>query len=167
MESNLVLGDGPIPCTGMIVGEAPGATEEREGRPFVGPSGALLEEALEAAGTSRSKVYITNAYKIRPPGNRNPSEAELEAHRGLLEDELSAVSPLVIMTLGNVATGALTGFFNGITSRHGEEHQYRVGEEIIPVIPVFHPAYVLRYKSMKPQFFEDVATFVKRTLSEV
>lgn len=152
----------------MIVGEAPGATEEREGRPFVGPSGRLLEEALEAAGVSRSQVYITNAYKLRPPGNRNPSETELRAHRGMLEDEIGAVAPLAILTLGNIGMGAVTGVFSGITQLHGLEQQYEnTNGEIVPVIPTFHPAYVLRNRGAKSLFFEDVALFVKRTLSDL
>lgn len=146
----------------MIIGEAPGAQEEREGRPFVGPSGALLEEALDAAGISRSKLYITNAYKLRPPGNRNPLESELEAHRAMLEAELSAVRPIAIMTLGNIPRGALTGEFTGVTLVHGQETPF--GEAIL--VPAFHPAYVLRNKNVKDTFFEDVELFVRRTLIE-
>lgn len=157
----LVMGEGPVPCTAMIVGEAPGATEARLGRPFVGPSGNLLEEALNMAGANRAEVFITNAYKYRPDNNRNPTEDELDEHRLYLEDELSAVSPLGVLLLGAIATRAmLPDEYSGITKMRGKVYS---GDEV-DYYPTFHPAYVLRNPKAEPEFFGDVAEFVERTL---
>ena len=145
----------------MVVGEAPGAAEERLGRPFVGPSGKLLEQALEHAGASREELYITNAYKIRPENNRNPTTDELVDHWFYLVDELTAVSPLVIMSLGNIALTTLTGEPGGITHRAGKEETiYNTSGEGIILIPNFHPAFVLRSKSYEGRFFEITKQFI-------
>lgn len=98
-----VDGEGPVPCNFLILGEAPGAEEERQGRPFVGASGQLLDRAMEAAGIERGQVYITNAYKLRPPGNRNPTEDELSAHRAILIREFQEVDPHQVLLVGSVA----------------------------------------------------------------
>src|SRR5687767_2789989 len=116
---DLVKATGPVPCTGMIVGEAPGAEEAKQGRAFVGPSGKLLNMALEAADFSRELVYVTNTYKSRPPGNRNPTPTELEAHRSLFHKELKDVAPSVILALGRVAFDyVLLGSSNVPTERY-------------------------------------------------
>lgn len=159
---NLVMGDGPVPCTAMAIGEAPGEAEDREGRPFVGPSGQLLNEALEAAGAKRALVYVTNIYKHRPPNNRTPTMEEAEEHFDYLADELSAVQPLGILLLGAFALEATTGL-TGITQHRGAWFEH----EPAPMLPTFHPAYVL-YNRRKPEirdaFFGDVQEFVNRTL---
>lgn len=97
-----VGGDGPVPCDLMIVGEAPGAEEERLGKPFVGSSGQLLVTALKAAGVSRADVYITNTYKFRPENNRDPSKEEIEKHRPYLSVEVADVNPKAVMFVGKV-----------------------------------------------------------------
>lgn len=161
-SETLVMGEGPVPCTAMIIGEAPGATEARLGRPFVGPSGDLLEEALNMAGVNRAEVFITNAYKHRPDNNRNPTEDELEEHRHYLDDELTAVAPLGVLLLGTVATRTVFSEhpIPGITKIRGRV--YHRGE--VDYYPTFHPAYVLRNRRAEPEFFGDVAEFVERTL---
>ena len=159
----LVWGQGPAPCAGLILGEAPGENEEKEGVPFVGLSGKLLNEALEAAGISRDQVYVTNAYKLRPENNRTPTEEELYEHSEFLNRELDIVRPDFVLTLGNVAMGAMTGEFNGITRLHGKWIDGPF--DAVMVLPAYHPSYVLRQGGRDTfagsEFFADVATFVQ------
>lgn len=159
----LVWGQGPVPCTGLILGEAPGENEAAEGVPFVGLSGKLLNEALERAGISREQVYVTNAYKLRPENNRTPNEEELLEHSPYLNDELDMVRPKYVLALGNVAMGVMTGEFAGITRLHG---QWADGVyDAVRVLPAYHPSYVLRQGGRDTftgsEFFKDVATFVQ------
>lgn len=164
--NRMVWGSGPCPSPGFILGEAPGANEDREGIPFVGDSGRLLNEALEAAGITRDDVYVTNAYKLRPENNRTPTEEELLEHEPHLVRELQDCLPKAILTLGNVAMGALTGQFDGITRQRG--HWSIVYG--ISMLPTYHPSYVLRQGGRDSfagsDFFRDVRTFVERAYGE-
>ena len=164
-----VLGEGPVPCTGMIVGEAPGAEEDKQGRPFVGASGKLLDEALEAAGIHRPQIYVTNVYKLRPEGNRNPTQEEIDAHWPYLEDELNAVNPIGVLLLGNVALHTFFPDVPGITQVRGHIFQGMFGEQVsfTEYWATYHPAYVLYQNgdsSIRHTFFEDVAEFVNHTM---
>lgn len=163
----LVWGQGPAPCAGLILGEAPGENEQEQGVPFVGLSGGLLNLALESAGMSRDDVYVTNAYKLRPENNRTPNEEELLEHEQYLTDEFNTVKPRFVLALGNVATGVMTGEFTGILSKRGDWvypsdlwTQYGV-----PVLPTYHPSYVLRKGGLDSfaghEFFGDVRKFVE------
>lgn len=154
-----VPGKGPIPCEWLILGEAPGAKEAAEGRPFVGASGDLLDAALGHSGVARGSVFITNAYKLRPPGNRNPTATELELHRNFLDEEFKTVSPKYVLTLGNVPLQALCPDAPGITRARG---QWIDSEEWnVRVYPTYHPAYVLRNGVSKEVFFEDIRDFFR------
>ena len=134
----LVNGEGPVPSETLILGEAPGADEERAGRPFVGASGKLLDRALDAAGVSRAEVYITNAYKLRPPGNRTPTKAELEEHRGILLQEFREVGPRRILLLGSIALRVVFPSLSVGRARGSWLQRSRW------YMPTWHPAYVLR-----------------------
>jgi uracil-DNA glycosylase family 4 len=174
---NFVAGEGPKPCNGMILGEAPGAEEDRQGRPFVGASGALLEEALHNSGIGREQVYITNAYKYRPEDNRTPTEDEIAEHREkYLWDELLDVDPKVMLLLGNVALWTVTGD-KGITSKRGEWYYGSAVPDgatlafanTFDVMPTWHPSYVLRNGRGSPkeaEFMGDVEKFVRRMYQE-
>lgn len=133
----MVNGEGPIPCEWLLLGEAPGAEEQKQGRPFVGASGKLLDGALDAANVRRENVYITNAYKSRPPGNRDPSEAELEEHHALLIEEFKAVDPRKVLLLGSVARRGVSGV---TTVRRGE---WALSEAGRWYLWVYHPAFML------------------------
>lgn len=152
--SKLVWGVGPADALGAIVGEAPGEEEEKQGVPFVGASGKLLNEALDAAGLSRSNVFITNAYKLRPEGNRTPTQDELDEHDEYLWEELESRPIRGVLALGNVALQALTGRPGGITRRRGK------WENDGWVMPTWHPSYVLRQGGRDSfaggEFFADV-----------
>lgn len=155
-----VPGAGPKPCPGMIIGEAPGAQEEREGRPFVGPSGELLMEGLELGGLSRDQVYITNVVKERPPGNRNPSREEIELALPELVGEGRDVDATYVLLLGRVAAGAL---FPATLARHHNRMTdlrgltFDRGDRLWAF--TWHPAATLYDASKRPEFLMDVATW--------
>jgi uracil-DNA glycosylase len=125
----------------MFVGEGPGAEEDRQGLPFVGRSGQLLDRLVaEEMGLTRDQCYVCNVVKCRPPGNRDPRPDEIEACRPWLEAQIDQVEPKVIVTLGRFAAQVLLGTTEGINKLRGRSYPYRSGV----LIPTFHPAAVLR-----------------------
>jgi DNA polymerase len=124
----------------MFIGEGPGADEDLQGEPFVGRAGKKLDEMIAAIGLSRPDVYIANVVKCRPPQNRDPERDEIETCSPFLVRQIEAIRPRVIVTLGAPATRTLLGTRIGITKLRGEWQEYRG----IPVMPTFHPAYLLR-----------------------
>ena len=153
-RTQIVFGEGNPEPRVVFVGEGPGAEEDRTGRPFVGPAGELLTRMIEACGWKRSEVYICNIVKCRPPGNRDPEPDEVEACRPFLERQLRALAPEVIVTLGRPATSALLGRSVSITQLRGRWQQWRE----IPLMPTFHPAYVLRNYTLqtRQQVWDDL-----------
>ena len=143
-RTQVVFGDGPVPCDVMFIGEGPGADEDDQGRPFVGRAGQLLDQILEAAGMPRETVYISNVVKCRPPNNRAPQRDEIKACWPYLEAEIKYVRPKVIVTLGNIPTKKLLDTDAGITKVRGQFMDYRDG---IQIFPMFHPSYLLRNPS--------------------
>jgi len=140
-RTQVVFGTGDPAAELMFVGEGPGAEEDRQGLPFVGRSGKLLDRVLlEELGLTRDRVYIANVTKCRPPGNRDPEPDEIEACRPWLERQIELVAPRVVVTLGNFATKLLLNTREGITKLRGREYPFRTGV----LIPTFHPAAVLR-----------------------
>jgi len=151
----LVFGEGnPAPRL-LFVGEGPGREEDRVGRPFVGRAGALLDRMIRAMGFTRGEVYIANAVKCRPPENRTPTAEEMEACRPLLEEQIRILRPRVIVALGAPAARTLLKREEGITALRGRAHPYP-GDEGIPVVPTFHPAYLLRKEREKPKAWVDL-----------
>lgn len=127
----------------MLIGEAPGADEDAAGEPFVGRAGQLLDQILLSVGLDRHQLWITNIVKFRPPGNRNPTPAEIRASEPVLLEEIRLVNPQVIAPLGNVPTQFLLDTKDGITKLHGTWAEFHG----IRVMPLFHPAYLLRNPS--------------------
>jgi DNA polymerase len=150
--TNAVPGDGNPHAEFVCVGEAPGAEEDRTGKPFVGPAGELLTKILAAIDLTREDVFICNVLKHRPPGNRNPSPDEVAACKPYLLREIAAVKPEVIVVLGNTAMKNLLGTREGITRLRGTFQDYNG----IRVMPTFHPAYLLRDPSKKRETWEDL-----------
>ncbi len=146
-RTQVVFGEGPLSAQLMIVGEGPGEEEDRQGRPFVGRAGQLLDRILEAAGIPRQKVYITNIVKCRPPGNRTPlpDEARICTDRWL-KREIELVAPQIIVPLGAVAAEFFLGEKVSITKVRGQWFEWNG----IRVFPMFHPAYLLRNPSRSP-----------------
>lgn len=160
---NFVWGNGPKPCDIMVVGEAPGANEEEQGIPFVGAAGQNLNKALEEADIPRDTVFVTNVYKIRPPGNRTPTDEEIYAHFPYLVKEFKAVKPQFVLLLGNTALKAVTGEV-GITQKHGTRligHKSMVMFNLPFVYCTYHPAAIIYNKSVRADFFNDIKTFGK------
>jgi DNA polymerase len=142
----------------MFVGEAPGAEEDRQGKPFVGRAGRLLDQLLEEIGMERGRdVFVANVLKSRPPGNRDPQPEEIEACRPYLERQIQLIRPLVICTLGNFATKLLTGSPTGITRVRGRPQEREVAGEPVLLFPLFHPAAALRTPAVLQQLREDFA----------
>ena len=143
-----VFGEGAPDAQLMFVGEGPGEEEDRQGRPFVGKAGQLLDKMIVGMGLRREDVYIANVVKCRPPGNRTPLPDESATCVGLyLKRQIQIIRPKVIVTLGNPATQALLGAVGGITKVRGRWHTMRAlvpGLEEIAIMPTFHPAYLLR-----------------------
>ncbi|MDH3540563.1 MAG: uracil-DNA glycosylase, partial [Acidimicrobiia bacterium] len=140
-RTTVVFGSGSPTARLMFVGEAPGANEDREGVPFVGLAGQLLETLLGEIGLTRDEVYIANVLKCRPPGNRDPQQDEIDSCKGYLRRQLELVDPEVVMTLGNFATKLLLRTTTGITRLRGQVYPWWRG---IQVVPTFHPAAALR-----------------------
>ena len=157
-RTNIVFGVGSPEARLMFVGEAPGEDEDLQGYPFVGKAGQLLTKMIEAMGLGREDVYICNTVKCRPPNNRNPEPDELLACEPFLKGQLGAVKPEVIVTLGKFAAQALLREQTPITRLRGQWREY----EGIPVMPTFHPAYLLRSPAEKGKVWEDLKQVMKR-----
>jgi uracil-DNA glycosylase len=152
---SIVFGVGDPDADLVIIGEGPGEQEDLKGEPFVGPAGQMLDKMLEnVLQLRREQVYITNVVKCRPPKNRNPEPDEVESCRPFLEAQLTAIRPKLVLVLGSVACRALFGSDLGITRARGAWHEYAG----IPVMPTFHPAYLLRKPEDKKYTFEDLKT---------
>lgn len=152
-RTKAVPGEGPAHAEIMFIGEAPGAREDKLGRPFVGAAGKFLDELLEQAGVTRADVWITNVVKCRPPGNRDPQMVEIETcTSNYLDNQIKIVNPSIIVTLGR---HSMSKFFvkAKITQIHGQ--MQKVGKRF--VIPMFHPAAALHQTSLRPVILADFA----------
>ena len=156
--TNTVIGDGNPQAPLMIVGEAPGAEEDRQGVPFVGPAGRLLDKMLAAIALDRGGVYITNMLPWRPPGNRSPTPEELALCLPFIERQIELVAPKLLVFVGGIAAKALLNRREGITRLRGKWFDYatpRIAEPI-PATAMFHPAYLLRQPSAKRDTWRDL-----------
>jgi DNA polymerase len=161
-RTQIVFGDGNPDADLLFIGEGPGEQEDLRGVPFVGRAGELLTRMIEKGlGIPRSEVYICNIVKCRPPGNRNPQAGEVTACRPFLDGQIDAVRPRVIVTLGKPASSLLLGRDIAITRVRGTWHEYRG----IPVMPTFHPAFVLRqYTELNRRLvWEDLKAALERS----
>jgi len=154
---SLVFGEGNPEAELVFVGEAPGADEDVQGRPFVGRAGQLLTKIIGAMGMKREEVYICNILKCRPPGNRNPQPEEIAPCEPFLVRQLEAIRPRVICALGTFAAHALLKTEAPISVLRGRFHSYQG----IPLMPTYHPAYLLRNPEAKKQVWEDVQRIMK------
>ena len=156
-RTQVVFGVGNPEADLMFVGEAPGFHEDKQGVPFVGQAGKLLETLLNAIGLSRSDVYIANVLKCRPPGNRDPQPEEIEACESHLFHQIELIRPTLVATLGNFATKLLSGKPTGITRVHGVPEQVTLGGNEVTLYPLYHPAAALYTRSMLAVLEEDFA----------
>jgi DNA polymerase len=156
-RTQVVFGSGHPDADLMFVGEAPGFHEDKQGMPFVGQAGKLLEKLLAGIGLERSDVYIANVLKCRPPGNRDPQPDEIEACESHLFRQIELIQPRVVATLGNFATKLLSGKPLGITRVHGQSQEVALGGNRVTLYPLYHPAAALYTPSMLKVLEEDFA----------
>jgi DNA polymerase len=168
-RTQVVFGVGNPDADLMFVGEAPGFHEDKQGFPFVGQAGKLLDKLLAGIGLSRADVYIANVLKCRPPGNRDPMPDEKETCEPYLFRQIGLIEPKLIATLGNHATKQLTGKDIGITRVHGQEQQVTLGGRSVTLYPLYHPAaalYTPRMLEVLEQDFSRIPKLIGRALAE-
>jgi len=157
-RKTIVFGVGNPHARLVLVGEAPGREEDEKGEPFVGEAGRLLDRVLAAMGMSRDEVYICNVEKCRPPGNRDPQPEEIDACEPFLKRQLAAIRPQLIVTLGRFAAQSLLREKTAISRLRGQWREY----ESIPLMPTYHPAFLLRNPLAKREVWEDMKKVVAR-----
>ncbi len=155
-RTQTVFGTGDVRADLMLVGEAPGAEEDRQGEPFVGRAGQLLNEMLRAIGLAREQVYIANILKCRPPNNRDPESAEVQQCGGYLRRQVELVAPKLILALGRIAAQNLLHTQVSLARLRGELHHF--GAENVPLLVTYHPAYLLRSPQDKAKAWQDLCT---------
>lgn len=151
-RTNTVFGVGNQNADWMIIGEAPGAEEDRRGEPFVGRAGKLLDQMLFAIGHSRDSVFIANILKCRPPDNRDPKPDETAACRDYLERQIALIQPKIILAVGRIAAQTLLASDEPVGRMRGRQHDL----DGIPLVVTYHPAYLLRSPSQKRKSWSDL-----------
>lgn len=161
---NTVFGVGPADARLMIIGEAPGEEEDRQGEPFVGPSGQLLDRMLAAIGLERKEVYITNTLYWRPPGNRTPTPQEILACLPFMQRQIALIRPRVLMLVGGAAAKTVLQRSEGIMRLRGRWQAVEVpdGGPPVPALATFHPAYLLRSPAQKKEAWQDLQAVRER-----
>lgn len=163
---NLVFSDGVADAKIMLIGEAPGQDEDRQGKPFVGRSGQLLDTMLAAIGLSRQEnLYIANVVPWRPPGNRTPSLDEIAICKPFITRHIELVQPDYLLLVGNISTKTLLQTATGITKLRGQWHDYEDGDTGIKALPLLHPAYVLRRPETKADVWADLCRLKQALLN--
>ena len=163
--AHTVFADGNPAARIMLIGEAPGAEEDRQGLPFVGRAGKLLDKMLAAIELDRTTAYITNVLNWRPPQNRDPSPEEAAMCLPFLRRHIELINPGLIILLGAVAAKHVLGFSDGIMKLRGRWLEYRVGDVMIPVMATLHPAYLLRQPAHKKLAWRDLQAIEKKIQS--
>ncbi|MGH2973075.1 MAG: uracil-DNA glycosylase [Gaiellaceae bacterium] len=156
-RTQVVFGAGNPRADLMFVGEAPGFHEDKQGLPFVGQAGKLLDKLLAGIGMSRQDVFVANVIKCRPPGNRDPQPDEIEACESHLFRQIELIEPTIVATLGNFATKLLSGRPLGITRVHGQEQETTLGGRSVVLYPLYHPAAALYTPAMLKVLESDFA----------
>ncbi len=151
-RTHTVFGTGNHQAEIMFIGEAPGAEEDRQGKPFVGRAGQLLTEMLRAIGLSRDEVFIANILKSRPPGNRDPQVPEVAACMPFLQKQIQLIQPKLLVALGRIAAQNLLKSTAALSRLRGQIHYF----ETIPLLATYHPAYLLRTPLDKAKAYEDL-----------
>lgn len=166
-RSCIVFGEGSAEARIMFIGEAPGKEEDTQGRPFVGEAGQLLDRLIEKMGLRREEVYMANIVKCHPPQNRDPREDEIASCLLFLRRQIEIISPEAIVSLGKIASHTLMGAKESlsrfsITKTRGRFYEYQAESRAIPLMPTFHPAYLLRSPRDKWLTWEDALAVLKR-----
>lgn len=157
-RTNIVFGEGNVDAELMFIGEGPGMEEDRQGRPFVGDAGQLLTKLIKKMGFKREDVYIGNIVKCRPPLNRDPEDDEINTCFPFIKGQIEIISPRVIVALGRISSQTLIGLKVPISKLRGKFYQY--GN--VPLMPTFHPAYLLRNPKDKWRVWEDAQKVLEK-----
>jgi DNA polymerase len=155
-RTQTVFGVGDRKAEWLFIGEAPGAEEDRQGEPFVGRAGQLLNSILFAIGLSRERVYIANILKCRPPNNRDPQPEESRCCRPFLDRQIALISPKIIVALGRIAAQQLLQTDTPIGRMRGRLYHHALEDRRVPVIVTYHPAYLLRSPQEKAKVWADL-----------
>ena len=164
--TNLVFSDGNPFAKIMIVGEGPGANEDKEGKPFVGRAGKLLDKMLAAIKLNRKNVYISNVVNFRPPMNRRPTDEEIKKYLPFLNKHIELINPKILLLLGATALNALIGNEVVISKARGKWTNKKFGESTIQIIASFHPAFLMRQPDQKKYTWEDLK-MIRKKISEL
>lgn len=162
---NTVIGRGNISTSLLFIGEAPGEEEDKQGLPFVGASGKLLQEMISNIGIDINKMYITNICFWRPPLNRPPTDEEIKLCLPMTIEIIKLINPKLIVTLGSVATKSLHKNITNISKVRGILQEITINNNIYKILPTFHPSYILRLQNNKPLYAEDFL-LIKKFLEE-
>ena len=163
--TNLVFSDGNPNAKIMIIGEGPGANEDKEGKPFVGRAGKLLDKMLESIRLNRKNVYISNVVNYRPPQNRKPSDEEIRRYLPFLQKHIEIINPRILLLLGSTALNAIIGNEIVISKARGKWVNKKIGNTETNVIASFHPAFLMRQPDQKKYAWEDLK-MIRKKISE-
>ena len=163
--SNLVFADGNSGADIMLIGEAPGADEDRQGKPFVGASGQLLDKMLASIYIDRSLVYISNIIPWRPPGNRTPTAEEVAMFLPMMKRHIELIAPKILITLGGSSTKALLSTTEGILKLRGQWRDHDINGNAVPMMAMLHPAYLLRTPAQKNLAWKDLRQLYRKAES--
>ena len=160
--ANIVFSDGNPESKIMIVGEGPGANEDKEGLPFVGRAGQLLDKMLASISLDRKNVYITNVVNYRPPENRKPTEKEINRYLPYLLKHIEIVNPKILVLLGSTALNTIIGDEEVISKARGKWVNKKIGDCSVSIIPSFHPAFLMRQQEQKKLAWIDLKMIKKK-----
>ena len=163
--TNLVFSDGNPNAKIMIIGEGPGANEDKEGKPFVGRAGKLLDKMLESINLNRKNVYISNVVNYRPPQNRKPTDEEIRRYLPFLQKHIEIINPRILLLLGSTALNAIIGNEIVISKARGKWVNKKIGNTETNVIASFHPAFLMRQPDQKKYAWEDLK-MIRKKISE-
>ena len=164
--TNLVFSDGNPSAKIMIIGEGPGANEDKEGKPFVGRAGKLLDKMLDSIKLNRKNVYISNVVNFRPPENRKPTDEEIKRYLPFLERHIEIIKPSILLLLGSTALNAIVGNEIVISKARGKWLKKKIGKIETTVIASFHPAFLMRQPEQKKYAWEDLK-MIRKKISEL
>ncbi len=164
--TNIVFSDGNPNAPIMIIGEGPGANEDKEGKPFVGRAGKLLDKMLGAIKLNRENVYISNVVNFRPPMNRRPTDEEINRYLPFLNKHIEIIKPKILLLLGSTALNALIGNENVISKARGKWISKKIGDSNPEIIASFHPAFLMRQPEQKKYAWEDLK-MIRKKMSEL
>ena len=164
--TNLVFSDGNALAKIMIIGEGPGANEDKEGIPFVGRAGKLLDKMLESINLNRKNVYISNVVNFRPPENRRPTDEEISRYLPFLEKHIEIINPKILLLLGSTALNAIIGNELVISKARGKWINKKIGKTNPCIIASFHPAFLMRQPDQKKYAWEDLK-MIRKKMSEL